>query len=122
MKTRVIVCGGTEFRDRERCFGVLDRLLAGRGEVEIVSGHARGADLLGEEYAKLHGLALRVFPAEWARYGKAAGPIRNGQMIEYARGEQPLVIAFWDGQSRGTANTLARAREAGIETHVISCP
>jgi hypothetical protein len=63
MTTRVIVCGGREFNDRELCFTKLDQILPDYENPEIVSGHAKGADLLGEKYAKLHSLPLKVFPA-----------------------------------------------------------
>ena len=79
MIKRIIVCGGRDFRDKQKCFSVLEEVL-GRyktDELEIVSGHASGADSFGEEYAKLNGIKSSVFKPEWKRYGRAAGPIRN---------------------------------------------
>ena len=71
---------------------------------EIVSGGADGIDSLAERYAKERGLMLKVFYPEYNRYGKSAAFIRNAQIVEYAH----LVIAFWDGKSRGTADTIIK--------------
>lgn len=114
MNTRVIVCGGRDFNNRELCFESLDRYLKGHENIEIVSGHARGADALAEEYAKAHGLKLTIFKADWKQYGKSAGAIRNRQMLQYASKEAPLVIAFWDGKSKGTRNMIDQAIEKVI--------
>jgi len=69
---------------------------------EIVSGGAYGADYLGEVYAHRHNIPIRRFPAEWRRYGKKAGPIRNREMAIYA----DALLAIWDGESRGTKNMI----------------
>jgi len=69
---------------------------------EIVSGGARGVDRLGERYARQRGLPCTVFPAQWGKYGKSAGPIRNAEMAKYA----DYGVAVWDGESRGTAHML----------------
>ncbi len=119
MRKRVVVCGGKDFADMDLCFRTLDELLPKDSEVEIISGRAKGADTFGEEYARSHSMELAVFPAEWSKYGRAAGPIRNRQMIEYAQQEDALVIAFWNGQSCGTRNTIDFARKAGVEVCVI---
>ena len=119
MKTRVVVCGGTDFNDRTLCFETLSELLSEKREIEIISGHARGADALGEEYAHEHSIELTLFPADWSRYGRAAGPIRNSQMIEYAQEANALVVAFWNGKSPGTKNTIDLAKRSGIEIYVI---
>lgn len=119
MRTRVIVCGGRDFSDKKLCFESLDRILTEYDDVEIVSGHARGADLLGEEYAAKKGLACRVFPADWNKWGKAAGPIRNREMLIYAEAEVPVIVAFWDGRSLGTKNMIKQAENAGAEVHIV---
>jgi len=69
---------------------------------EIVSGGAHGVDFCGEQLAKAANLPLTVFPAEWDKYGKAAGMIRNKQMGNYA----DALIAIWDGKSRGTKQMI----------------
>ena len=120
MNTRVIICGGRDFSDLELCFDSLDHFLAGYDAAEIVSGHARGADLLGEAYARAHRLKLSVFKADWKRYGRGAGPVRNRQMLEYAMEETALVIAFWDGKSKGTKNMIDQANKEGARVHIIN--
>ena len=117
--TRVIVCGSQHFYDKEFCFSQLDLILSEFSNPEIVSGHAKGADSFGEEYAGLHGLKLSVFPPEWKRYGRGAGPVRNRQMLEYALGAKPLVVAFWNGKSRGTKNMIEQAQKAHVEVRII---
>lgn len=116
---RIVVCGGRDFNDRELCFQALDKIIPMYPDPEIVSGHATGADSLGEEYAREHALPVSIFPASWQVYGRAAGPIRNKQMLEYARQDNPLIVAFWDGASRGTGNMIRQAKEAGVPVKII---
>lgn len=120
MEIRMIVCGGVDFDDYELLCSRLDSLIAAYGSVTLVSGHARGADTLAERYAAERNIPIRVFPAEWSRYGKAAGPIRNLAMLDYASEKTPVVTAFWDGRSRGTGNMLKQARAAGAACHIVS--
>ena len=120
METRLIVCGGVDFKDYNYLKTQLDRLIAYYENIRLVSGHARGADTLAEQYAAEKSMPIQVFPAEWKKYGKAAGPIRNRAMLEYAKEETPVVAAFWNGKSRGTGNMLKQAKAAGAECHVFS--
>ena len=106
---KVIIAGGRDFNNREVAFKCLDKRMWSKGDV-IVSGHASGADALGEEYAKAHGLDIDLHPANWREYGRAAGPIRNREMAEVA----DKLIAFWDGKSRGTKNMISEAKEKGL--------
>jgi predicted Rossmann fold nucleotide-binding protein DprA/Smf involved in DNA uptake len=69
--------------------------------VEIVSGGARGADWMAEDYARRNGIPVKVFPAEWNRHGRKAGFLRNREIVAYA----DVVLAIWDGESKGTAMT-----------------
>ncbi len=82
---------------------------------EVVSGMARGADMLGEEYANVNNLPVKRFPADWSKYGKSAGYKRNQEMAKYA----DALIAIWDGQSRGTGHMIDIATEAGLKVHVF---
>lgn len=75
---------------------------------EVVSGGALGVDIGGEQWARTKGIPVRRFPADWATHGKAAGPIRNAQMAEYA----DAVVLFPGG--RGTANMRSEAKKAGL--------
>jgi uncharacterized protein YeaO (DUF488 family) len=112
---RVIVAGGRDFNNYELVVKTLDRLLPKNEEVIIISGCANGADSLGEQYASDNGLLVERFPADWDKHGKAAGPIRNAQMAEVG----DKLIAFWDGESRGTKNMIDTATKKGLEVTVI---
>jgi len=115
---RILVCGGVTFADEELLTETLDRVIADE-KVMIVSGGAKGADALAEKYAKDRNIKIKVFPAEWKKYGKGAGPIRNRQMLDFvSQKESPLVVAFWNGKSRGTKNTIETARKMEIATLV----
>jgi hypothetical protein len=82
---------------------------------EIISGGAAGADTIAERYAKERGWPFRVFPADWQKWGKAAGIIRNRDIVRNA----DQVIAFWDGKSRGTAHTIETAKREGVPCTVV---
>ena len=118
--TRMIVAGYRTFQDYTLMCSHLDRITAEiPGRIELISGHAPGADTLGERYAREHDLKLRVFPAQWELYGKTAGVIRNQQMTDYALKESAIAVFFWNGSSRGTRDAIRRALKAGIDTRII---
>lgn len=111
MKT--IIAGSRNFTDLE----ITDEKL---GEVpwritEVVSGTARGADQCGEWYARKWNIDLKTFPADWKNYGKSAGYIRNGEMAEYA----DALVAFWDGESKGTKHMINLAIDHGLYVKVF---
>ncbi len=111
---KVIIAGSRDYTNYAQLCSIVDRELAGIEEVEIVSGGARGTDALGERYAKERRCALKVFPADWDQWGRAAGPIRNEEMADYA----DALIAFWDGRSAGTRDMIRRAEEKGLRVEV----
>lgn len=117
---KVIIAGGRNFCDYERLKKVCDSLLANRFKegVTIISGTARGADSLGEQYARQRGLELIQMPAEWEKYGKSAGYRRNEEMAKEA-GPGGGLIAFWDGSSRGTKHMIETAQKHGLAVRVI---
>ena len=121
MNRRIVVCGGSKFNDYPLLESSLNKIFKeySNDTIEIVSGHAKGADSLGEKYADEHNLKCTVFEADWKQYGRAAGLIRNSKMLEYAKQENPMVIAFWDGESRGTKDTLTKAQIFGIFSKVV---
>lgn len=117
--TRIIVAGSRYFSNKEWLYSVLDDYLKGIDDnVEIVSGHCRGADMLGEQYAKDHNIPVVLFPADWNAYGKRAGYIRNKQMAEYASEENGVLIAFPIGEARGTKMMIRIAHDYDLETEV----
>ena len=73
----------------------------------FVSGGCRGADLLGERFAYENGYQIERYPAEWEKYGRAAGPKRNMKMAEIS----DFIICFWDGYSKGTKTMIDYARQ-----------
>lgn len=113
---RVLFCGSRDWTNERRIGFALDML---RPRV-VIEGEARGADLLARKQAELRGIEVLPFPAKWKEYGKAAGPIRNKQMLD--EGKPDLVVAFHAslGESKGTADMVARARKAGIPVQVIT--
>lgn len=74
-------------------------------DTEIVSGGARGVDYIAKKAAQINLLPYKEFPAEWEIYGKAAGFMRNSLIVDYCEG----LIAFWDGESRGTLDSILKA-------------
>jgi len=113
---KVIIAGGRDFKDYNRLKEVCDKILSNQNDIEIVSGTAGGADTLGERYAQEKGYEVKKFPAKWDEYGKKAGYLRNQEMGDYADG----LIAFWDGQSKGTKHMIDIANKKGLKVRVIS--
>ena len=83
---------------------------------EIVSGGARGVDTMAEDYAVANDIDTIIFPADWERYGKRAGYLRNVQIVDYA----DEVLALWDGKSRGTKHTIDIAHRAGKPVTIVT--
>ena len=99
---KVIIAGSRTFNSYETLREACDHLLQNKADITIVSGTARGADQLGERYAGMRGYKLIKMPAEWDKEGKSAGYKRNERMADVADG----LIAFHDGESRGTAHMI----------------
>jgi len=112
---KLIIAGGRNFTNYQKLKQTCDHLLQNQTNIEIVSGaYYKGADKLGEQYAKERGYKITQFPANWNKYGKAAGPKRNQQMANYA----DALIAFWDGKSKGTKNMIDLAKQGGLKVNV----
>lgn len=103
----ILVCGGRDFNDYKRVCEVLDSLEFDR----IIHGGARGADMLGDRYAKEKGIERIVYPANWSGLGKRAGYVRNALMLSH--GDPDVVVAFPGG--RGTKMMKELAEKAGKE-------
>lgn len=115
---RLIIAGGRNFNDypllRDKCNILLSQKM-NTHNVIIISGTCRGADLLGEQYARENNLPVYRYPANWKEYGKTAGYLRNRKMAE----EADALVAFWDGKSRGTANMITLARGRQLQIRII---
>lgn len=85
---------------------------------EVVSGCARGPDSLGELWAIQHSIPIHKFPADWGRFGRAAGMYRNADMASYA----DAAIILWDGESRGTLDMIDKMRRVGKPFEVYLAP
>jgi hypothetical protein len=110
--SRLAVVGSRTFNDKTLLFETLDSLeWEGKPVVPslIVSGGASGADRLAEVYASTRKIPTKIIRPDWAKHGKAAGPIRNREIVK----EADLIIAFWGGKSRGTLSTKQAAEKAG---------
>ena len=112
---RLVVAGSRDFDDYALLSAELDKFLTDKTNITIVSGTARGADCLGERYAAEHNLRIEQFPAEWEKYHKGAGPIRNMKMVQSA----DAVIVFWDNESSGTKNIIECARKQDVPYRIV---
>jgi len=118
---RLIIAGSRNFEDYELLKSSLDEFIEinSLGDpdpgVLIISGLAKGADLLGVKYANQKGYKVEEFPANW-KLGRSAGPKRNLEMAKSAN----ACIVFWDGVSKGTANMIELAKKYNLKMQVIN--
>ena len=110
---KIVIAGSRSITD----YDVIKKTLKnGIGTItEVVSGAANGADRLGERWAEENNVPLKKFPADWNKYKKAAGPIRNKQMAEYA----DAAVIFWDGKSRGSVNMAEQMKKLGKPYYIV---
>ena len=108
----VLICGGRDFADKHLFAKYIDIL----NPEKVISGGANGADTLASLYSKSRKIKCVVVPADWETHGKSAGYVRNQEMIDM---KPDLVVAFWDGMSRGTKDTISRATRKKIHTMII---
>ena len=107
---RILICGDRDWSDR----AAIDQVLLDLKPTLVIEGDARGADRMAGEAADALGIEKLVFPANWDKYKRAAGPIRNQQMLD--EGHPDLVIAFHDNlaESKGTRDMVRRSMKAGL--------
>lgn len=110
MKT--IIAGGRDVTQ----YSILRDAVANCGfkVTEVVCGLARGADYLGQVYAAAQDIPIHYYPADWDRFGKAAGYIRNKVMADNAE----AAIVLWDGKSKGSEHMIRRATGKGLKVYV----
>lgn len=111
---KIIIAGGRDFFKYEIVEEYCDVVVKNISNPFIISGGQRGADQLGERYARERNIPLKIIPANWNKYGKSAGPIRNREMSK----EADRLIAFWDGKSKGTKDMIDVAKSKGIPIHI----
>ena len=108
---KIAFVGSRSFKDHELAKSTLKKFKDKFGDFLFISGGARGADMLCENMAYFMGIKdKQIFEAEWDENGKASGMIRNSKIVE----NSDIVVAFWDGKSRGTADTIQKAHNKGI--------
>jgi len=109
---RVGIVGSRNYRELESVRVFVRGLAKG---TEVISGGARGVDETAVSVARECGLSVKIFFPDWSR-GRGAGLARNQQIVN----ESDIIVAFWDGKSRGTADTVRRAKAAGKPVEVFS--
>lgn len=116
---KLIIAGGRDFNDyallESKCNHMLS-ILSKDNSITIISGGAKGADSLGEQYARAAGFGSIIMNAKWDEFGKSAGYIRNTEMAKAAT----HCICFWDGKSRGTGHMINIAKEHNLKLCVIT--
>lgn len=121
---RILVCGSRHFDDWGLLCQTMDRAipyeLDGQNydATTIIEGGAKGADFLARVWAKYMDVPFVEYPADWKTHGKAAGPIRNQQML--VEGKPDMVIAFLAPNSRGTKHMIEIAQKANIPVNIIN--
>ena len=116
MSFRVIICGSRTWDDWKSIRRYVDSL---PDDAVVIEGGARGADSIARACAEQRGLEVLAFPADWKQYGKAAGVIRNTQMIMEGRPNQVVAFVYNLATSTGTRNMIDKARSQGIPVTVL---
>ena len=122
----VLIAGSRDFNDykllKKSAIEIITKKTMLPDLTRIISGGARGADTLGERFANEMGLEISRFIPDWDGLGKRAGYVRNAEMAKFAveDGNYGVLIAFWDGQSRGTKHMIDLAKRYGLEVHVVN--
>lgn len=113
---KIIIAGGRDFVNYRQLKTIVDEALKDVEEpIVVVSGGARGADSLAEKYAYEKGYNVEVHHAEWDKFGKSAGYIRNAETAKSVKENgKGMLVAFWDMESRGTANMIDVAERYGV--------
>jgi hypothetical protein len=109
------VVGSRTFSDYKLLDETLTRFHQVNPITEIVSGGARGADSLAERWANENNIPVKVYPAEWEKYGRRAGMIRNRYIISNSE----YCFAFWDGFSHGTKNDIELCHKFNIPCTIV---
>ena len=121
---RVIISGGRTYDNYEYFCEKMDEILKpyldDDYDIAIITGYAVGVDRMGDKYAMTHGHTSHVIPALWNKYGENAGHIRNMEMGNFAkRTTMNLLVAFWNGKSRGTKDMIDYAEKIMIPVKIV---
>lgn len=127
---RIIIAGSRTISDygfiKSECTKIIKMLKTDghctkRESLQIISGTANGADKLGEHYAREFNLEIIRFPADWDGQGRRAGYVRNANMAKYASEDSEIgvLIAFWDGMSKGTKHMIDLATKSNLRVFIV---
>lgn len=122
---RIIIAGSRNFNDylllEKTVFNIVNTINKSDNIIKIISGGAKGADSLGEKFAKNFKFDIVRFIPDWNKLGKRAGYVRNEQMAKYAiqDNSKGILIAFWDGISKGTMHMINLAKKYNLEIYII---
>jgi hypothetical protein len=104
---KIAVVGSRSYNDTEKIRLVLSTILEHHGKFIMVSGGCKGPDLIAETWAKENNIDTVIFLPNWKKYGRAAGPIRNKDIVN----ECNYLIAFWDQKSKGTKSSIKQCEK-----------
>lgn len=101
---KLMVCGSRTITNRTLIFTNIDKFISENPDkkIIIIEGEARGVDSIAKDYALINHLDIMSFPANWSKYGRSAGMIRNEEMVKVC----DFCLIFWDGKSHGTKNDI----------------
>lgn len=114
---RILVCGPRDWTDATVMFYAMRGIHTGDIEF-VIHGGCRGVDALAGNWAMENEIQQVIFPAKWKRNGRAAGPIRNQQMLDEGKPDLVIAIQPKDRDTRGTQDMIRRARKAGVRVSV----
>lgn len=116
-KIRVLICGD---RNWSHLLDIENFIKSLPSDTVIIEGECRGADLMAKSFALKYHLQVEKFPANWKKYGKGAGIIRNKEMLD--KGNPDFVVAFHNNlaESKGTRNMVKQAKDKGIPVQIYS--
>lgn len=116
LSMNILVCGSRNIKDKDVIYECIENAIQeiDCDDMKLISGDANGVDKISQDWAKDNNVKIDIYQPNWNKYGKAAGPIRNSQMIKNA----DFVVAIWDEESSGTKDTIIKAKEHNI-THIV---
>ena len=113
---KLAIVGGRDFNDYDLLLETMGLFYEAHSSFDtLISGGAKGADSLGERWAIYWKIPIERYLPDWNKYGRAAGFIRNQDIVDAC----DMVLAFWDGKSRGTQDTIAKAQKAKKSTFIV---
>lgn len=115
---KIAVIGSRSFNDYVFLKDTLLKIISGiSSDVTIVSGGAKGADILSEKFARENNLQTEIYLPDWKKFGRGAGIVRNKDIVNAS----DIVVAFWDGKSKGTLSSINIAKKQNKKIIEVLC-